>query len=321
MKKYRSKANANIALVKYWGKENEELIIPKNSSLSLTLDSLYTITEVSFIKSDRDEFYLDDKLQGDKETEKISTYIDIFREKSNIQKRVLIKSYNHVPTAAGLASSASGYAALAMGLNKLFELNLSQSEISKLARRGSGSASRSIFGGFVEWIKGDNDDNSYAKKIDDANWDIAMIILVLNENKKKISSREAMKKTIETSPMYEAFTNAQQSDIDNIKIAIDNRDFNKIGEITEHNAMKMHSAIMSSNPPIIYFEESTIKVINKIKELRTKGYSVYYTMDAGPNVKILCKKSESKEIINLLKNDFYNIIYSDVGSDAIVEEI
>ena len=222
MKKYRSKANANIALVKYWGKENEELIIPKNSSLSLTLDSLYTITEVSFIKSDRDEFYLDDKLQGDKETEKISTYIDIFREKSNIQKRVLIKSYNHVPTAAGLASSASGYAALAMGLNKLFELNLSQSEISKLARRGSGSASRSIFGGFVEWVKGDNDDNSYAKKIDDANWDIAMIILVLNENKKKISSREAMKKTIETSPMYETFTNAQQSDIDNIKIAIDN---------------------------------------------------------------------------------------------------
>ena len=321
MKKYRSKANANIALVKYWGKENEELIIPKNSSLSLTLDSLYTITEVSFIKSDRDEFYLDDKLQGDKETEKISTYIDIFREKSNIQKRVLIKSYNHVPTAAGLASSASGYAALAMGLNKLFELNLSQSEISKLARRGSGSASRSIFGGFVEWVKGDNDDNSYAKKIDDANWDIAMIILVLNENKKKISSREAMKKTIETSPMYEAFTNAQQSDIDNIKIAIDNRDFNKIGEITEHNAMKMHSTIMSSNPPIIYFEESTIKAINKIKELRTKGYSVYYTMDAGPNVKILCKKTESKEIINLLKNDFDNIIYSDVGSDAIVEEI
>ena len=321
MKKYKAKAYANIALIKYWGKENEELIIPKNSSLSLTLDALYTETEVSFIDNDCDVFYLDNKKQTKKELLKISKYIDIFRNLSGINKKVLVKSFNHVPTAAGLASSASGYAALAMALNKLFELNYSSKDVSKLARRGSGSASRSIFGGFVEWQKGYDNESSKAIKIDDANWDIAMIILVLNKNKKKISSREAMKLTIQTSPLYEAFTKSQEEDLIKIKKAIKNRDFADVGKITENNAMKMHATMLSANPSIIYFEEESLRAIEKIKELREKGLSIYYTMDAGPNVKILCKKSESEVIISKLKESFDNIIFSDIGKDACVKEI
>lgn len=321
MKKFRAKAHSNIALIKYWGKEDEELIIPKNNSISLTLDSLYTETEVSFTDKNNDIFYLNDELQGKKEHKKISLFIDIFREISGNNSKVLIKSYNHVPTAAGLASSASGYAALSMALNSLFGLNFDKKEISKLARRGSGSAARSIYGGFVEWEKGNNHETSFAVKIDDADWDIAMIILVLNEGKKSISSREAMKKTIDTSPLYDAHVEATHVDIRKIKKAIKNRDFIEVGKIAEHNAMRMHATMLSSNPPIMYFEEKSIRAINKIKELRENGFDIFYTMDAGPNVKIICKKSEAKDIINQMKNDFDNIIFSEVGKDAEIKEI
>lgn len=321
--KFRSKAHANIALIKYWGKENEELIIPKNNSLSLTLDALYTETEVEFIDGEKDVFYLDDELQDENHTLKISKFIDLFRKKSNNFNRVLVKSYNYVPTAAGLASSASGFSALTVALNKLFNLNLDKTELTRFARRGSGSASRSIFGGFVEWVKGYNDETSFAKKIDNADWDIAMVILVLNNSKKEISSREAMKKTIETSPLYQGFTYSSLEDIKNIKEAIENKDFKKMGEIAEHNAMKMHATMLSSNPPIMYFKPDSIRAIEKVKQLRIKGFEVYYTMDAGPNVKILCRESQIKNIVNELKNDFDldKIITSRVGSDASAREI
>ena len=321
--KFKSKAHANIALIKYWGKEKEELIIPKNNSLSLTLDALYTETEVEFIDDEKDVFYLDDELQDEIHTFKISKFIDLFRKKSNNFNKVLVKSYNHVPTAAGLASSASGFSALAVALNELFQLKLDKIELSKYARRGSGSASRSIFGGFVEWEKGYDDETSYAKKIDDANWDVAMIILVLNDSKKEILSREAMKRTIETSPLYKGFTDSSIEDVKNIKEAIKNRDFKKIGEIAEHNAMKMHATMLSSNPPIMYFKPDSIRAIEKIKQLRKDGFDVYYTMDAGPNVKILCRESQIESIVDELKKDFDSnqIIISKVGNDANVREI
>lgn len=325
MKKFRAKAHSNIALIKYWGKENEEFIIPKNSSLSLTLDALYTETEVSFIEdeNDGDIFYLDGELQDEGQHIKLSKYIDIFRELSGVKKSVLVNSYNHVPTAAGLASSASGFAALAMALNKLFNLNYSNEEITKLARRGSGSASRSIFGGFVEWVKGDKHENSYARKIDDAQWDIAMIILVLKNEKKEISSRVAMKQTIETSPLYNAHVESCEEDLENIKQAIKNRDFTTLGKIAEHNAMRMHATMLSSNPPIIYFKEDSIRAIEKVQSMRAKGHEIYYTMDAGPNVKILCRKSETQSIVEELKKEFdeSKIIISDIGGDATVKEI
>lgn len=325
MKTFKSKAHANIALIKYWGKENEDMIIPKNNSLSLTLDALYTETFVSFlpVEEKRDIFYLDDLLQDEKQQEKISKYIDIFRQLANSDKKVLVKSYNHVPTAAGLASSASGMAALAMALNKLFELNYPEEDVTKLARRGSGSASRSIYGGFVEWEKGYDHESSLAKRIDSADWDIAMIILVLKNEKKEISSRVAMKATTETSPLYQAHVDSVDKDLMEIKEAIKNRDFVKVGKIAEHNAMKMHATMLSSNPPIMYFKEESIRAIEKIKELRASGMDVYYTMDAGPNVKILCRKSQVNEIVEVLKKTFdeESIVVSGVGPDASVEEI
>lgn len=320
MKKYKAKAHANIALIKYWGKENEDLIIPNNNSLSMTLDNLYTETVVNFTDNNKDIFYLDEKLQDEIETAKISKYIDIFRNLASSDKRVEVHSFNHVPTAAGLASSASGFAALSCALNSLFELNYDKKELTKLARLGSGSASRSIYGGFVEWNKGYDHETSYAEKIDDGNFDIAMIILVLDDKKKEISSRQAMKLTVETSPLYPSFVESSKGDINNIKKAIKDRDFDAIGRISQHNAMKMHATMLGSNPPILYLKEKSIQAINKVKDLIKMGFSVYYTMDAGPNVKLIVKKSEIDRIVeNLI--EFDNIIISNVGNDAIVEEI
>nr|WP_276939186.1 diphosphomevalonate decarboxylase [Helcococcus sueciensis] len=320
MKRYKAKAHANIALIKYWGKEDEELIIPNNNSLSMTLENLYTETIVNFSDSDKDLFYLDNNLQDEKETAKFSKYIDIFRKLASSDKRVEIHSFNHVPTAAGLASSASGFAALSAALNSLFELNYDKENLTKLARLGSGSASRSIYGGFVEWIKGEDHETSFAKKIDDGDFDIAMIILVLNEEKKDISSRKAMKQTVETSPLYKSFVESSKRDIFAIKKAIKDRDIDEIGKIAEHNAMKMHATMLGSNPPIIYFKEKSIQAINKVKELRKMGFSVYYTMDAGPNVKLIVRKTEVDKIIKELK-EFDNIIISNIGNDVIVEEL
>lgn len=320
MKRYKAKAHANIALIKYWGKEDEDLIIPNNNSLSMTLENLYTETIVNFSDSNKDLFYLDNNLQDEKETAKISKYIDIFRKLVSSDKRVEIHSFNHVPTAAGLASSASGFAALSAALNSLFELNYDKENLTKLARLGSGSASRSIYGGFVEWIKGKDHETSFAKKIDDGDFDIAMIILVLNEEKKDISSRKAMKQTVETSPLYQSFVESSKKDIIAIKKAIKDRDIDEIGKIAEHNAMKMHATMLGSNPPIIYFKEKSIQAINKVKELRKMGFSVYYTMDAGPNVKLIVRKTEVDKIIKELK-EFDNIIISNIGNDVIVEEL
>ena len=153
--KVTARAHTNIALVKYWGKADEELIIPQNNSLSLTLDHFYTDTTVQFDPTlTADQFTLNGQAQ---ETTKITKFLDIIRQMAASQLFARVESTNHVPTMAGLASSASAYAALALAGSKALGLDLNSKDLSRLARRGSGSACRSIYGGFVEWKKGDSD--------------------------------------------------------------------------------------------------------------------------------------------------------------------
>lgn len=323
MKKVVARANSNIALVKYWGKKDEEWFIPQNSSVSLTLDELYTVTGVEFNQNNCDQYILNGKLQSQKEHKKISEYIERYRKISGIYKYVNVSSENFVPTAAGLASSASGYAALALALSRLFGLSIDLKDVSKMARLGSGSASRSVYGGFVEWKKGDNHENSYAEKIDNADWGVAMIIAVVDSQKKEVSSREGMKKTVETSPYYESWVKNADEAVEKIKKYILERDFDKVGEITESSAMKMHATMLSANPPIIYFKPNSIKIIESVRDLRKEGISAYFTMDAGPNVKILCMEKDIDTIFSKLRKNFDGeIIVSKVGKDAeILEEI
>lgn len=319
--KVTARAHTNIALIKYWGKRDKKLFLPYNSSLSLTLDAFYTDTTVSFINQEEDVFLLNGEPQSKEETQKISTFIQRFRDLSSLEKKVKVESWNHVPTAAGLASSASAYAALAMALNELFQLSLSKEELSIYARQGSGSSTRSLFGGFVEWQKGTKQDgtDSYAVPIlAPEECPVGMIFCLINQEKKKISSREGMNRTVETSPFYSGWVESAATDLVQMKKAIAKKDISMIGELTEKSALKMHATTLGANPPFTYLEPFSWEVIRKVQEWRQEGHICYATMDAGPNVKILCPKEEISLLQQKIKDTFPNLetICSLPGSGA-----
>jgi len=298
--KATAKANTNIALIKYWGKRDEKLILPMNSSLSITLDNFYTITTVEFKEELKEDKLIWDQSPGsDKELVKISSFLDIIRKKAGVNLYAKVITENHVPTAAGFASSASGYAALAAATAKAIGLNLSLEEISKIARQGSGSACRSVYGGFVEWQKGSMEDgsDSYARQILDENaWKLTILSIMITAGQKKVSSREGMKRTVETSPFYQGWLDTIDEDLEAAKKAIRDRDFVSLGEVLERNALKMHGIMLGAKPPIIYWESGTLEVIHGIQNLRQRGIPAYFTIDAGPNVKVLCEPENEDKV-------------------------
>lgn len=301
-----ARAHTNIALIKYWGKRDRELFLPMNSSLSLTLDAFYTDTKVVFDeKLTKDRFYLNGELQSEKEIEKISRFLDLFCEYIGDRYFARVESLNFVPTAAGLASSASAFAALAFAAAEALGLSLSREELSTIARRGSGSSTRSLFGGFVEWDMGTNSKDSMAHPIDDADWDIAMLILVIDAQRKKIASRQGMEHTVQTSPFYSAWVESAKEDLADMKRAIAAKDFETVGRITEHNGMKMHATTLSANPPFTYWTAESLTAQEAVRRVREQLHiSAYMTMDAGPNVKVLCRASEIDRLVDALSAYF-----------------
>lgn len=299
MFKGKARAYTNIALIKYWGKKNEELILPMNNSLSLTLDAFYTETEVIFCDSYMvDEFYLDGTLQDEKATKKVSQFLDLFRKEAGLSLKASVISQNFVPTAAGLASSASGLAALAGACNTALKLGLDDLSLSRFARRGSGSACRSIFGGFVEWEKGHDDLSSYAKPVpsDSFEDDLAMVFVLINDQKKEVSSRNGMRRTVETSSFYQGWLDSVEGDLYQLKQAIKTKDFQLLGETMERNGLKMHGTTLAAQPPFTYWSPDSLKAMDAVRQLRKKGIPCYFTMDAGPNVKVLVENSHLSEV-------------------------
>ncbi|MDV4651871.1 diphosphomevalonate decarboxylase [Enterococcus faecium] len=299
MFKGKARAYTNIALIKYWGKKNEELILPMNNSLSLTLDAFYTETEVIFSDSYMvDEFYLDGTLQDEKATKKVSQFLDLFRKEAGLSLKASVISQNFVPTAAGLASSASGLAALAGACNTALKLGLDDLSLSRFARRGSGSACRSIFGGFVEWEKGHDDLSSYAKTVpsDSFEDDLAMVFVLINDQKKEVSSRNGMRRTVETSSFYQGWLDSVEGDLYQLKQAIKTKDFQLLGETMERNGLKMHGTTLAAQPPFTYWSPDSLKAMDAVRQLRKQGIPCYFTMDAGPNVKVLVENSHLSEV-------------------------
>ncbi|HAP9877363.1 TPA: diphosphomevalonate decarboxylase [Enterococcus faecium] len=299
MFKGKARAYTNIALIKYWGKKNEELILPMNNSLSLTLDAFYTETEVIFSDSYMvDEFYLDGTLQDEKATKKVSQFLDLFRKEAGLSLKASVISQNFVPTAAGLASSASGLAALAGACNTALKLGLDDLSLSRFARRGSGSACRSIFGGFVEWEKGHDDLSSYAKPVpsDSFEDDLAMVFVLINDQKKEVSSRNGMSRTVETSSFYQGWLDSVEGDLYQLKQAIKTKDFQLLGETMERNGLKMHGTTLAAQPPFTYWSPDSLKAMDAVRQLRKQGIPCYFTMDAGPNVKVLVENSHLSEV-------------------------
>ena len=190
-------------------------------------------------------------------------------------------------------------------MNEATGLRMPAQQLSTYARRGSGSATRSLFGGFVEWNKGDSNENSMAIPVDDANFDIGMIIIVVSAAEKKISSRTGMELTVSTSPFYEGWVTSAATDLADIKQAIKDRDIHRIGSIAEFNGMKMHATMLASNPPFCYFEPESIIAQQTIRTIREeRGIPAYFTMDAGPNVKVICKASDIPAILEELGKVF-----------------
>ena len=318
------KSYANIAIVKYWGKKDAAKMIPATSSISLTLNDMFTETEMEFIndsdikiavkkeiKSENykdkysdmtDLFYLNGELQDSVHTEKISKVVDLFRE--NRDQKVKISTINNMPTAAGLSSSSSGLSAVIKACNELFGKNYTQSELAQISKFGSGSSSRSFFGPVAAWDKDTGE--IYEVKTD---LKLAMIVLVLNENKKEISSRNGMELCAKTSTYFDEWVKQSEIDFVNMKKYLAENDLEKVGILTEENALRMHKTTETANPPFSYFNEKTYEAMDFVKNLRNNGEKCYFTMDAGPNVKVLCLEDDLEKLAGIFEEK-YKIIVS-----------
>ncbi|MCH4337344.1 diphosphomevalonate decarboxylase [Staphylococcus haemolyticus] len=318
----KARAHTNIALIKYWGKADEALIIPMNNSLSVTLDRFYTETRVTFDETlTEDQLILNGEAVNAKESAKIQRYMEMIRKEAGISEHALIESENFVPTAAGLASSASAYAALAGACNEALQLGLSDKDLSRLARRGSGSASRSIYGGFAEWEKGHDDESSFAHRVEADGWEneLAMVFVVINNKSKKVSSRSGMSLTRDTSRFYQYWLDNVEPDLKETKEAIAQKDFKRMGEVIEANGLRMHATNLGAQPPFTYLVPESYNAMRIVHECREAGLPCYFTMDAGPNVKVLIEKKNQQAIVNKFLQEFdqSQIITSDITQSGV----
>lgn len=295
-------APTNIALCKYWGKRDQELNLPVTSSLSISLGNKGATTEVSITEQTQDIALLNGEpvnlfLNFGK---RLTAFLDLFRAGRALHFK--IDTQTTVPLAAGLASSACGFAALVLALNKLFNWHLEAHHLSILARLGSGSACRSIWPGFVEWNRGVSSDgmDSYGNMIPAVWPELCVGLLVVDRNEKNISSRIAMQRTVDTSVLYPLWPEKVERDLVAVKKAIHEKDFFLLGKTAESNALTMHGMMLSAWPPVSYFLPGTVTAMQKIWELRQQGAALYFTQDAGPNLKLLFLSSDS----TLMKTHF-----------------
>lgn len=295
---------ANIAIIKYWGKENQAKMIPSTSSISLALENMFTTTSVSFLPdtATSDQFYINGVLQNDEEHTKISTIIDQFRQPG--QAFVKMETQNNMPTAAGLSSSSSGLSALVKACDQLFDTQLDQKALAQKAKFASGSSSRSFFGPVAAWDK----DSGAIYKVE-TDLKMAMIMLVLNAAKKPISSREGMKLCRDTSTTFDEWVEQSAIDYQHMLTYLKTNNFEKVGQLTEANALAMHATTKTANPPFSYLTKESYQAMEAVKELRQEGFACYFTMDAGPNVKVLCLEKDLAQLAERLGKN-YRIIVS-----------
>ena len=296
-------ANTNIALIKYWGKVDEALAIPATSSLSLTLGGTRTTTTVSFDggAGAADSVTINGASPSAAELGRVSRFLDLVRARSGVTTAATVTSLASVPLAAGLASSAAGFAALAAAASRAAGMDLDDRELSRLARRGSGSATRSVFGGLVRWNAGHDDASSYAEPVA-CEMDLAMVVVVLSEQYKPISSTRAMRATMTTSPLFPAWAEASGKDLQMALEAVRAGDLEQLGEVVEGNALGMHATMIAARPGIVYWLPQTVAALQAIRAMREEGLPVWATIDAGPNVKVLTEGARAEEVAAALRD-------------------
>jgi len=287
-------AHPNIAFIKYWGNRDEQLRLPLTGSLSMALDGLDTVTQVSFNSGlTADRFILNGMEQSGAALNRVASFLYHVRRLAGLTHFAQLESSNNYPSAAGIASSAAAFAALAVAASKAAGLELSESELSRLARLGSGSACRSVPGGFAEWLPGSGDADSYAVQIaPPEHWDLVDLIVVVDRSEKVVGS-SAGHKLAETSPLQTLRIAGAPERLEQCRTAILTRDFESLAQVVELDSEWMHAVMRTSSPPLYYWTPTTEVVIWNVRAWRAQGHAVCATVDAGPNVHVIALAEEA----------------------------
>lgn len=303
----------NIALAKYWGKRDEQLNLPAMGSVSITLSEFGSFTTVEFHESFKQDRFI---LNGVEIPSCLPGFIKIHRVLDELRigpNRVRIQSMNNFPTAAGLASSASGLSAVTFGISEALGLGLDRSQLSSISRKGSGSSCRSLFDGFVEWVHGERADgtDSVARSLaPKEHWDLDVLICVVHAQEKSELSTSGMKLSQETSPLYLAWVEFANLRLPEFREAILAKNFSRLSELSEQSCLAFHACAMATEPALIYWKPQTLQLIEFVKFLRIeRGLSLFFTIDAGPNVVLILDATSTPQVLNeLSKAVFYNSI-------------
>ncbi|MBN2258690.1 MAG: diphosphomevalonate decarboxylase, partial [Anaerolineaceae bacterium] len=286
-------AHPNIAFIKYWGNVNDQLKISLNGSISMNLDGLTTRTSVRFDSSlDSDKLEINDQPASPAANQRVTDHLDLIRNMAKLNQAAHVISHSNFPIGSGIASSASAFAALSLAGSKAAGLDLDIIELSRLARRGSGSACRSIPDGITEWHAGTTDEQSFADQLVPLDyWELVDCLIIINEKHKSVSSSDGHRIS-KTSPIQPLRIMGSARRFELCHNAILNRDFQSFSDVVEHDSNLMHSVMCTSMPSLVYLTKSSFEVIHAVLELRSKAVEACYTIDAGPNVHVITIKHQ-----------------------------
>lgn len=298
-------AHANVALVKYWGKRDEDLNLPAVGSISLTLSGLRAVATVAARRrgDEQPRFLQDGQRVPGVAAERMAAFLDrLSRDVPGVALATSVEA--NFPVGAGLASSAAIYCAVTAAALATLGRKVDRSTLSALARQGSGSAARSVFGGLVEWHRGaaaDGSDSIATQVLREDEWPLALLVAITSEGMKRHPSRDAMRHVAATSPLYPGWLAAQDDDLRAMRRAIAARDLAEVGRIAEENCLRMHATGFAARPPVVFWSPATLAVMDAVRALRDDGTGAWFTIDAGPQVKVLCAPDDADAVAERLR--------------------
>lgn len=295
-------APSNIAFTKYWGRKDETLRLPENGSISMSLSNLLTTTTVEFSDQySKDEVIINGGGLEPDEAERVIKHLDRVRKLAGIDQKAQIVSKNNFPSGTGLSSSASGFAALTLAASKAAGLNLSEKELSILARQGSGSACRSIPSGFVQWLDGNSSETSYAETIFPGDyWAIADVVAVVSEGKKEVATSVGQQ-SASSSPFMQVRLNHMAEKNKLCKKLIAEKNFTEFGELVEAEALELHTIMLTQRPALIYWTTGTLQIMKLVPHWRAEGLPVYFTINTGQDIHLICEAENVEKVKEKLK--------------------
>jgi diphosphomevalonate decarboxylase len=297
-------SHPDIAFIKYWGKKigAEDIRLPANGSISMVLSELYTKTTVEFSeKYSEDVIKISNQVIEGAKKKRVTEHLDRIRAMASIQYKARVQSEFNFPMSAGISSSASGFSALTVAAVQAAGITMSKKELSKLARKASGSACRPIMDGFVEWLDGDTDETSYAQSIfPPDHWNLYDVVAIISKKEKTVPTTNGMA-SAETSPFFSNRLKRMPDKITLAKKLIQEKNFQEFGELIEAEALEMHAIALTSKPPLLYWIPETVKIMELVQNLRAEGIMCYFTINTGQNVHILVESNHLDELTKRLK--------------------